>query len=109
MRDWLLAAKASGRVPGRWICLGFLGLVTILALGVTGMGVNFIGLARRAIAHQQLPPPGVKVIRDTRVLRGPRAVAIARVQGILGLLLIACSLALLALSAYVTIRLLARA
>ena len=104
-RDWLLEGKATGRIRGLWICLGFLGFVGLISLGVTWFGMYTLRLAGRAMAHGQFPPPGTKVIRDTRILRGREALAIARVQRFLGTLLILCAVVLFGLSTYVAWRL----
>ena len=99
-RLWLLEERAAGRIPARAICLGFLVLVGLLALPVIFVGVSVMRTGQSAIALQQFPPPGMKVIRDTRVLRGVRAVTLGRAQRVLGLLLILCALALFGLSTY---------
>ena len=96
----LLEAKLTGRIRSRTICLAFLGLLVLLAAAVVASGVNVFRLGSRAISSEQFPPPGQKVLRDTPVVRGRRAVALGRVQRILGVLLICCAVALLALSGY---------
>jgi hypothetical protein len=99
-RSWLLEERGAGRIPSRAICLGFLGLVGLLAVPVIYVGLNVIRLSTRVIAHQQFPPPGMKVVRDTRILRGSRAVTWGRAQRVIGSLLILCATALFGLSAY---------
>jgi hypothetical protein len=97
---WLLQERSAGRIPGRAICLGFVGLVALLALPVSLVGLNVMRMGRRAMEYKQFPPPGTKVIRDSRILRGPHAVTLARAQRVLGFLLVLCALALLGLSSY---------
>jgi hypothetical protein len=96
----LLEARATGRISGRAICLSFLGLLVLVAAGVIASGVNIWRIGSRAVRSAQFPPPGMMVMRDTPIVRGQRAIALGRVQRILGLLLLACAMALLALSGY---------
>lgn len=42
-------------------------------VALVGMGVYLILLARRALRSGQYPPPGMRVIRDTRLRRGNQA------------------------------------
>ena len=65
-----------------------LGLVSLLLL-VTG--VYFIILARRTFKSGQYPPPGVRVIRDTRLRTGTQVKKIA-----LSLIVLSCILIILA-------------
>jgi len=102
----LLEARATGRIRSRTICLSFLGLLVLLAVAVIGSGVNVFRLGSRAIGSGQFPPPGLAVMRDTRVVYGRRAIMLGRVQRMLGVLLMACAVALLGLAAYAGIRLL---
>ena len=78
----------------------------MLVAPVSIAGVSMIRTAKLTVDSAQFPAPGAKVIRDTRILRGSRAVALGRVQRILGALLVACALALLALCTYAAILLL---
>ena len=65
-----------------------LGLVSFLLLI---MGVYFIILARRTLKSGQYPPPGVKVIRDTRLRSGTQAKRVA-----ISLIALSCILIILA-------------
>jgi hypothetical protein len=96
----LLEARAMGRIRSRTICLAFLAFLVLLAAAVIVSGVNIFRLGSRAIRSEQFPPPGMAVLRDTRIVRGARAVTLGRVQRVLGVLLICCAVALLALSGY---------
>jgi heme/copper-type cytochrome/quinol oxidase subunit 2 len=51
----------------------FMGFVFLLLLG---MGIYLILLARRISRSSQYPPPGMKVIRDTRIRTGAEAKSI---------------------------------
>ncbi len=100
IRDALLHARQTGQISGRAICLGFLGFVAALVAPLIFISVHALRVGQRAVDSEQFPPPGMRVIRDTRVVRGAQARIIGRVQRVLGLLLIICALALLGLSAY---------
>ena len=106
IQEVVLNARATGQVSARAICLGFVGVVATLVAPVSIAGVSVIRTAKLTVDSAQFPAPGEKVIRDTRILRGSRAVAIGRVQRFLGGLLVACALALLALCTYAAILLL---
>ena len=106
IQDVLLNARATGQVSARTICLGFVGVIAMLVAPVSIAGVSVIRTAKLTVDSAQFPAPGAKVIRDTRILRGSRAVTLGRVQRILGALLVACALALLALCTYAAILLL---
>ena len=51
-----------------------LGLVSLLLLS---MGVYFVLLARKTLRSGQYPPPGMRVIRDTRLRTGTQAKRVA--------------------------------
>jgi hypothetical protein len=106
IRGALLQARETGQISGRTICVGFLGFVAALVAPVIYTGVHVRRIGQRALDNEQFPPPGIRVIRDTHVMRGAQARNLGRVQRVLGLLLITCALALLGLSAYAAIRLL---
>ncbi len=51
-----------------------------MSLALFALALSSWRLAARVIASQRFPPPGLAVIRDTRVISGARARRFARVQ-----------------------------
>jgi hypothetical protein len=68
-------------------------VIGFIFLSVIPFGVYLLRLGRRAVAHQQMPPPGTRVIMDTKVLEGDKAVTRGRLIMVIALLLVALSLA----------------
>jgi hypothetical protein len=61
----------------------------VLGLGglcLVGMGVWFWWLGRRVNLANRFPPPGMKVIKDTRVRTGAKARAVANLAQVVALL-----------------------
>lgn len=81
-RNDLSAAAQQLQDLSSWVFTS-LGVVTVL------FAIYLIFLAIRIIKHQQYPPPGMRVINDTKILRGRAAqvyggVALALALAILG-------------------------
>ncbi len=71
----------------------------LIVFAITGaLGASVMATSRRAARDQQFPPPGIWGWGATRTLSGPPARLAAGVGLVLGMLLIACSLAGAALS-----------
>jgi hypothetical protein len=68
------------------IILGF------IFLSIIPFGVYLFRLGTRAVKHRQMPPPGTRVIVDTKVLEGDKAVTRGRLIMIMALLLVAMGL-----------------
>ena len=96
----LLRARLEGRITVPIACYLFLALMLLIAGLVIAFATYAIRFGGRVRAGALYPPPGTRVIRDTRVVRGPVAVLIGRVQVWLGYALVLCALALIALSIY---------
>lgn len=71
-----------------------IGVITIALLTIPFVLVGFaiVWLARRTLASERFPPPGVKVIKDTVVLRGRDARRRGYVLMVLGIFLTVLSL-----------------
>jgi len=93
----LLAANARGNSHFPLVCYVFLGLVALLALPVIWFGVYAVRFGSQVLATGQYPPPGIRVLRRTPVLRGPLLRYLARGQQVLGVALVLCGIALLVL------------
>ena len=52
-------------------------ILILMALGSISFGIYVIHIAVRVLKTEQFPPPGVRVIRDTKVRTGRRARIIA--------------------------------
>lgn len=61
-------------------------------LSILPFAAYFLRLGQRIIESEQLPPPGTKVIRDFKVIRGDKAISRGRVVIFLSLLMICLSL-----------------
>ncbi len=60
------AAAEKIQQLSNWLLIG-LGVVTVL------FGLYLVSIALRVLTHQRYPPPGMRVINDTKVLRGRNA------------------------------------
>ena len=69
------------------IAIGF------IFLSVIPISVYLFQLGLRAVAHRQMPPPGTRVIKNTKVLEGDKAVTRGRLMMVLALLLVMLGLA----------------
>lgn len=68
-------------------------VIAFIFLSIVPFGLYMCRLGWRVIKHRQMPPPGTKVIVDTKVLEGDKAVTCGR-------LIIAISLVLIVLGLY---------
>ena len=100
LADALLRARLEGRITIPLACYLFLALMLLIGGLVIAFAAYAIRFGRRVRAGALYPPAGTRVIRDTRVLRGPVAVFVGRGQIVLGYALVVCALALIALSVY---------
>lgn len=67
-------------------------IIGFIFLSVVPFGVYLFRFGRRAILHRQMPPPGTRVIVDTKVLEGDKAVTRGRLMMGMALVLIALGL-----------------
>jgi uncharacterized protein YpmB len=79
-----LAAKKVIFLLKWWMGLG--------SLPILGLGVYQILLARRVLKSGQFPPPGMKVVRDTKIKTGGRAKKVAISLIVLSSVIIAITL-----------------
>lgn len=100
LQDALLTARANGRLTIPLGCYLFLALIALLAVPVIWFGGYAVRFGSRVLASGQYPPPGSRVIRRTPVVRGPVARFTGRGQQVLGVALMLCGLALIALVAW---------
>lgn len=106
LEAWAGAAVVAGNTAARlWLCFGAGVLIATFALLVSWSGANIIRMARRAAAAGQFPPPGIRVLRDTRVIEGRAALLLSRTYVVLGTLLLTCAAALLGLGGYLVVML----
>lgn len=68
-------------------------LIGFIFLSVIPFGVYLFRLGLRVVAHRQMPPRGTKVIVDTKVLEGDKAVTRGRLIMVMAVLLVALDLA----------------
>ena len=102
--EWLLprlsALASAGQISRKSICIGFLIVLLALVVPVVFAGVQNWRLGKDAVRTGQFPSPRTRVLVDTRIERGPAAVTIGKVQQVLGAILIAAGLALLAVAGF---------
>lgn len=79
-------------------CYLFLAGSALLSVLVVWFGLYAVRLARRTLATGQYPPPGMKVIRKVRLVRGRLAVFTGRGQLAAGAALVMCGVALFAVT-----------
>ncbi|MDH3378118.1 MAG: hypothetical protein OEQ39_14320 [Gammaproteobacteria bacterium] len=92
MRDWVLAEPEKSAERGILIIL----LVTVPLLApLLGFAAYLWSLGRRTLRAREFPPPGLRVIRDTRVITGEAAGSRGRQ---LKLLALGCGIACIALA-----------
>jgi hypothetical protein len=87
-------AQRSGTLSVPLACYLFLAVVALLAAPVIGFGVFAMRSGRLVIVSRQYPPPGMRVLRHTKILRGGAAKLTGQGQFVLGLLLVLCGAAL---------------
>ncbi len=93
-------ALRAGGFDRRIVCMSFLVVVSLVAASVAGLGVSAVRQGRRVCAADRYPLAGMKVLRDTRVLRGRAAQITGRGQMLIGGTLVGLALLLLAVSIY---------
>ncbi len=104
LERWVTDAIVAGNIAARRaVCLGAGAAVIGLALVVAVSGVNMVRIGRRVTGAGRFPPPGLRVLRDTRVVAGRQAVIIGRLQATLGLVILGCAAALLGIGGYVVV------
>jgi hypothetical protein len=95
---WLAAAiqeaQLSGTLSVPLASYLFLAIVALLAAPVVGFGVFAMRSGRMVIVTGQYPPPGMRVLRRTKILRGGAARLTGQGQFVLGLLLVLGGVAL---------------
>jgi len=67
-------------------------LVGFIFLSVIPFAAYLFWFSLRAVAHRQMPPPGTRVIRDTKLLEGDKAVTRGRLIMLMALLLVVLGL-----------------
>lgn len=87
--DWVLADRAQ-RVE-----LIFVILIALVSVPLVGFAVYLWSLGGRVVRAREFPPPGLRVIRDTSIVTGERAVFRGR---LLKLLAIGCGTASIVLA-----------
>jgi hypothetical protein len=101
---WMLTAleeaNAAGTLSVPLACWIFLGMVVLLAAPVVAFGVYAARFGRAVATSGQYPPPGTRVVRRTRVLRGPAATFVGRGQLFAGVTLVLCGIALVVVAAW---------
>ena len=101
---WLSSLVETRAAQGRSIsllaCISFVSIVALLAVPVTVVGVRVVKSGRAAVRHGRFPPPGTRVLRDTKVLEGKPAQVFGKIQRGLGIALVLCALALAVLGGY---------
>lgn len=91
LSDWVLADPA---VSARRLRLVFLGLAGLLLAPLLAFAAYVWSLGGRVVRAREFPPPGFRVVRDTPVVTGERAVSRGRLLKVLAL---ACGVAAAAL------------
>ena len=66
--------------------------IVFIFLSVLPFAVYFLRLGQRIIESEQLPPPGARVIRDKKTIRGAKAITRGRALIFLSVLMICLSL-----------------
>lgn len=66
--------------------------VIVIFLSILPIAVYLLRLGHRIVESQQLPPPGTKVIRDTKIIRGNKAITRGRMVIFLSVFMICISL-----------------
>lgn len=91
---WVLPWSVSHleRQPPRVVLWVLEAVVAVIFLSVVPLAVYLYWLGRQVVRHRQLPPPGMKVVVDTRVIEGDRAVMRGRIVMALAVILLAVGL-----------------
>ncbi len=92
LRDWILSEPGAFSQRAKAV---FLVLALFLIAPMLALAVYLWSLGGRVLRTQEFPPPGVRVIRDTPVITGERAISRGRLFKVLAL---ACGIATVALA-----------
>jgi hypothetical protein len=82
LRDWVLADPAAA---AEWAKLVFLLLAVLLLAPLLAFAAYTWSLGERVLRAREFPPPGLRVIRDTPVITGEKAVSRGRLLKVLAL------------------------
>ena len=82
LSDWVLADPGSSELR---VKLVFLILPALLLAPMLALAVYLWALGGRAVRAREFPPPGLRVIRDTPIAKGERAVSRGRLLKVLAL------------------------
>jgi hypothetical protein len=91
LRDWIVAEPEAS---AQRVKLAFLVLATLLLAPLLAFAVYVWFLGARVLRAREFPPPGFRVIRDTPVITGERAIFRGR---LLKMLALGCGIAAVAL------------
>jgi hypothetical protein len=88
IQAWMaLRLDDSGEVEGTLLAISILAILPLIAAGI-----YLFQLGRRSVRARRFPPPGVAVVRDTRVLEGHEGRRRGRLLQVLAGMLIAAAL-----------------
>ncbi len=82
LRDWILAEPEASAQRGKLV---FLLLAALLLVPLLAFAAYVWSLGERALLAREFPPPGLRVIRDTPVITGERAISRGRLLKVLAL------------------------
>lgn len=82
LSDWVLAGPGASAQRAR---LALLLLAALLLAPLLALAAYLWSLGARVVRAQEFPPPGLRVIRDTAVITGARAVSRGRLLKVLAL------------------------
>jgi hypothetical protein len=88
-------ASLSQRSRGEALALLAAFVAPFVLLAVAG-GLDALGRSRRTLREGRFPPSGMRMVRDTPVIRGPLARVLGLLGGVLGTLLLVGALLLVA-------------
>jgi hypothetical protein len=80
LSDWVLADQGASAQRVRLV---FLLLTALLSAPLLALAVYLWSLGGRVVRAREFPPPGLRVIRDTPIVTGERAVARGRLLKVL--------------------------
>ena len=77
--DWVLADRAQR------VRLVFLVLTVLASAPLLGLAIYLWSLGGQVVRSREYPPPGLRVLHDTSIVKGEKAIARARLLRILAL------------------------
>lgn len=92
LRDWILSEPEASAQRAKLVLLG---VAALLLAPLLGFAAYVWSVGSRAVRSREFPPAGVRVIRDTTVIRGESAVSRGR---LLEALALGCGIAAVALA-----------